>query len=249
MKLVISPTPAESGAAAAAAGAATIREALDARGRTRIILATGASQFEMLVALTATPGIDWSACEVFHLDEYVGMSASHPASFVGYLRSRFVAQVSGLGRFEAIDGTAADPQAEIDRLSAAIAEAPIDVAFIGIGENGHLAFNDPPALFDTEAPYLRVTLDQACRQQQVSEGWFPDLGAVPTEAYTMSIPQILKARQIICTVPDSRKARAVQGAVEGPLTPDCPASALQGHANAGLYLDAAAASLLAKRAG
>ncbi|MBK4217552.1 glucosamine-6-phosphate deaminase [Paracoccus caeni] len=248
MRITISATCEESGLRAAHEGAKAILAAL-AQGRdARIILATGASQFAMLTELVRHGGIDWSRCEVFHLDEYLGMASDHPASFVGYLRSRFVEQVPGLKRFEAIDGIAADPVAELARLSAAVQEAPIDVAFIGIGENGHLAFNDPPALFDATDPYLIVNLDPACRSQQVSEGWFATLDDVPEQAITMSIPQILSARKIICTVPDHRKAEAVRNAVQGPLNPDCPASALQNHPDAALHLDDAAASLLERAA-
>lgn len=248
MHIDLSTTAEESGRRAAEDGARTIMAAQEAGRNARIILATGASQFDMLAALVGQQGIDWSRCEVFHLDEYLGMSPDHPASFVGYLKSRFVDRVPALLRFEAINGQATDPMAELARLSAAISEAPVDVAFIGIGENGHLAFNDPPALFDTTDPYLIVRLDQDCRRQQVSEGWFATLDDVPVQAITMSVPQILSARKIVCTVPDRRKAMAVRGTVEGSLSPDCPASALQRHPDVTLYLDAAAASLLERAA-
>ncbi|PHS04322.1 MAG: glucosamine-6-phosphate deaminase [Blastopirellula sp.] len=233
-----------SGAQAAMQGALFIRSALDERGEARIILATGASQFNMLESLVERTDIDWGKCTVFHLDDYIGLSRDHPASFTNYLNQRFVKRVPNLGHFEAINGTAADTTIEITRLNTAIKTEPIDVAFIGIGENGHLAFNDPPANFETKIPYLRVSLDHACRTQQVSEGWFDALKDVPSEAITMSIAQILSAHAIICTVPDERKAAAVYGAIEGRVTNLCPASALQGHENTWLFLDKSAAKNL-----
>lgn len=248
MEISVDRSRMDSAGRAAARGAEMICAALAGRGAARIILATGASQFDMLDALVARRDIDWSRCTVFHLDEYIGLSRDHPASFVRYLSERFVGRVPRLGHFEAIDGRAADTEAEIARLNAAIGTGPVDVAFIGIGENGHLAFNDPPADFEAESLYLRVSLDRACRNQQVSEGWFDTFDDVPAEAITMSIPQILKSRAIICTVPDARKAEAVQGAVEGPVSNLCPASALQKHDNTWLFLDAPAASRLGEHA-
>lgn len=246
MEISVDQSRIESGGHAAAQGAGLICAALASRGEARIILATGASQFDLLDALVARHDIDWSKCTVFHLDEYIGLSRDHPASLVKYLSERFVERVPELGHFEAINGPAADTEAEITRLISAIGTEPVDVAFIGIGENGHLAFNDPPADFEAESPYLRVSLDQACRNQQVSEGWFDTLDDVPTEAITMSIPQILKTQAIICTVPDARKAEAVRNAVEGPVSNLCPASALQKHNNTWLFLDAPAASRLSE---
>ncbi len=242
MKISVDNTRKMSGTRAATRGAEIIRAALAKRGEARIILATGASQFDMLEALAVEENIDWANCTVFHLDEYVGLSPEHPASFVNYLYQRFVELVPRLQHFEAINGAAPKIENEIARLNAIIATGPVDVAFIGIGENGHLAFNDPPADFTTGTPYLKVKLDQACREQQVSEGWFDDLDDVPTDAITMSISQILKSEAIICTVPDARKAAAVYGAVEGPYSNYCPASALQKHQNTWLYLDAPAAA-------
>ncbi len=243
MKILISQTREASGRQAATEGGDLVARAIAERGEARIILATGSSQFDMLAALVARTDIDWSRCSVFHLDEYVGLAPTHPASFVGYLTERFVSQVKNLKRFEAIDGLNA-PSAELVRLNRAIAGDPIDVAFIGIGENGHLAFNDPPADFSVADAYIQVELDVACRNQQVSEGWFPTFSDVPTHAFSMSIPQILKSRSIICTVPDVRKAEAVRNAVEGPITSLCPASALQQHGDTRLFLDGEAASLL-----
>lgn len=241
MQISIDSSPMLSGVRAANKGGALIRQAIAARGTARIILATGTSQFDMMNALVAHSDIDWSRVQVFHLDEYIGLAPEHPASFVNYLTTRFVNRVSDLGHFEAIRGQADDATAEIARLNEAIGTGSIDVAFIGIGENGHLAFNDPPADFDTDLAFIRVSLDRACRAQQVSEGWFETMDDVPTDAITMTIPQILKAGAIVCSVSDARKARAVKGAVEGPLDNLCPASALQEHRNTWLFLDTAAA--------
>jgi len=234
------------GAAAATDGAEKMRKAQAERGEVNIIVATGASQFEMLEALIQEEGIDWAQVTVFHLDEYVGLSIEHPASFRKYLKERFEDQLpSPVRAFHYIDAED-DPDTECDRVGALIAEAPIDVAFVGIGENGHLAFNDPPADFETEKPYLVVNLDEACRQQQFGEGWFPSLEAVPKKAISMSVRQIMKSGTIICTVPDERKAEAVRNSVEGEVSPDVPASILQKHGDCGLYLDEPAASLVGK---
>lgn len=240
----ILPTKPELGRAAAAEGAALIREALATRGEANIVVATGASQFEMLEALTAEPGIDWSRVTGFHLDEYVGLPITHPASFRAYLWQRFVSKLPfPLRAFHFLDAEVS-PEAECARVGAILRQHPVDVAFIGIGENGHIAFNDPPADFETEEPYLVVDLDEACRRQQLGEGWFPTLDAVPKRAVSMSVRQILQSAAIICTVPDLRKAQAVRAAVTGPVTPGVPASILQRHPDCRLFLDSAAASLL-----
>jgi glucosamine-6-phosphate deaminase len=231
------------GAAAAHKAVADLQAAITARGEANLILATGMSQFEMLESLVAQD-VDWSRVTAFHLDEYIGLPESHPASFRKYLKERFVDQVPGLKQFHFVDGSADDPAAECRRLGDLIRRRTIDVACIGIGENGHLAFNDPPADFETEEPYTVVNLDEACRRQQLGEGWFPSLEAVPERAISMSIRQIMKSQAIICTVPDERKAEAVQKAVEGPVTPDLPSSILQRHPRCDLYLDAASATLL-----
>ena len=233
----ISPTKDEMGRRAAQAGAALIRSALKGRGRAFIIVATGASQFEMLGELVREPGIDWSRVTAFHLDEYVGMPMSQPASFRRYLKERFVDRLPApIGAFHYIDAEL-HPEEECRRLGALIAPVAIDVAFIGIGENGHLAFNDPPADFETDEPYLIVELNEACRRQQLGEGWFESLEAVPERAISMSVRQIMKAAAIVCTVPDARKTTAVAGALEGPVTPDLPASILQRHPECHIYLD------------
>ena len=246
MHIVIKETKDAMGRAAAESAASAIHGAIAARGEARIIVATGASQFEILGHLVAI-GADWGRVTAFHLDEYIGLPLAHPASFRKYLKERFVDRVPGLRAFHYVNGEAPDPAAECRRLGALIAERPVDVACIGIGENGHLAFNDPPADFETEEAYLVVNLDEACRRQQVGEGWFPSLDAVPRQAISMAIRRILASRTIVCTVPDARKAVAVKAAVEGPVTNLLPASILQTHAHCGLFLDAAAASLLRPR--
>lgn len=233
------------GAAGAKNGAIAIRQAIASNGAANIIVATGSSQFNTLEALVNEPDIDWSKVHGFHLDEYRGLTMDHPASFRGYLKDRFVSKVP-LGSFRYINGET-DLDTECARLKEEIKDLQIDVAFVGIGENGHLAFNDPPADFDTEEPYIVVNLDEACRTQQVNEGWFETLNDVPTHAISMSIRQIMKTKKIICTVPDQRKAQAVFNAVEGEVTPQVPASILQQHNDVTLYLDRPAASLLDNR--
>jgi glucosamine-6-phosphate deaminase len=240
--LRVFPDKTQLGQAAAEQAAAAIQRAVSARGRARIVAATGASQFEFLAALVATSGIDWTKVEMFHLDEYVGLPLAHPASFRKYLLERFITP-AGLTNYHLLDGEA-DAQQVCDEIGALIQAAPIDVAFVGIGENGHLAFNDPPADFETEAAYIVVNLDEACRLQQVGEGWFAGLNDVPKQAISMTIKQILKAQEIICIVPDVRKAQAVKNCLEGEVSPLAPASILQTHANATVYLDEASASLL-----
>ena len=248
MNIQVFDTKQELGTAAAKRAAAAIGEAIARAGAARVIAATGASQFEFLDALTATAGLDWGRVDVFHLDEYVGVSDSHPASFRRYLRERIVERVHPRS-FELLAGDAADPAAECRRVGALIARAPIDVAFVGIGENGHLAFNDPPADFVTEEPYLVVELDEACRRQQLGEGWFATLDDVPRRAISMSIRQILKAREILCIVPDARKAKAVSECLEGAVSPLHPSSILQSHPATTIYLDRDSAALLKWEAG
>jgi glucosamine-6-phosphate deaminase len=243
MKVKLFDTKSELGEAAAHEAAHIIREAIAARGLARVVAATGASQFEFLDALVQEEGIDWDKVTFFHLDEYVGLPESHPASFRKYLKERLASRVRP-GSFHFIDGEAPDPRAECRRLGELISQSGIDVAFVGIGENGHLAFNDPPADFETEEPYLVVDLDEDCRRQQVGEGWFGSLDEVPRQAISMSIKQILKARRIICVVPDARKAEAVRDCLELEVSPLHPASALQLHEGASLYLDRESASLL-----
>lgn len=228
--------------AAAAQAATSIRKAIFDQGEARIIAATGASQVEFLDALTAIPDVDWKRVEMFHLDEYIGLPLSHPASFRSYLLKRLINKV-GITRYHLLDGEN-DPAAIAREVGAKLASAPIDLAFVGIGENGHLAFNDPPADFETEDPYLIVNLDEACRRQQLGEGWFPTLADVPLTALSMSVRQILKAQEIICIVPDLRKARAVAACLEGKISPDAPASILRTHPKCTVYLDHDSAALL-----
>lgn len=244
MKISTSPTRQANGEAAAALGADLIRQTIRERGEVNLIVATGASQFEFLESLLQQPDIAWEKATFFHLDEYVGLPITHPASFRKYLWERFHSKLPVPARaFHYVIGDA-DPATECARLNALIAEHPIDICFAGIGENGHLAFNDPPADFDTEKPYLVVELDAACRQQQFGEGWFDSLEQVPRNAISMSIRQILKSRTLVITVPDDRKAQAVHDSVMGPVTNSVPASILQEHPDTRLFLDSAAASLL-----
>ena len=235
MKLVVRPDRPSLGAAAAAQAGNLLRDALARNGKARIIAATGASQFDFLATLVREPGIDWPAVELFHLDEYVGLPATRPASFRRYLLDRLIGP-AGIVRHHLLDGLG-----DLDEVRCQAGEAlnaePIDVAFVGIGENGHLAFNDPPADFTTTEPYLLVELDAACRRQQVGEGWFPTLDDVPRYALSVSVRQILKARVILCVVPDQRKAKAVRDTLEGPIGPEVPASILRTHPDVTLFLD------------
>jgi glucosamine-6-phosphate deaminase len=232
------------GNAAAAQGANAIRQAIVKHGTARIVGASAASQFEFLEALTSTPDIDWSRVELFHLDEYIGLPMTHPASFCHFLEVRLVAK-TGIPICHFLRGDE-DPHEIIRLANAAIAAAPIHVAFVGIGENGHLAFNDPPADFETDEPFIVVELDEACRLQQVGEGWFPSLDAVPKHAISMSVRQVLKAEEILAIVPGPQKAKAIQACFEGPITPMAPASILRTHGNAAIYLDKDSAALLSQ---
>jgi glucosamine-6-phosphate deaminase len=232
--------------AAAGQAANSIRSAIAQRARARIIAATGASQFEFLEALTRMPDIDWKKVELFHLDEYIGLPMDHPASFRKYLMERLISRV-GITRYFFLDGNASNPEQMAQRVGAELNSAPIDVAFVGIGENGHLAFNDPPADFEADQPYLIVALDEACRRQQVGEGWFKEVSEVPRQAVSMSVQQILKAKEIIAVVPDARKAHAAKACLEGEITPQSPASILRRHVNTTVYLDNASASLLSEQ--
>ena len=230
------------GQAAADHAALSLRRTIGDRGSARIVAATGASQFEFLDALTSAPGIDWSRVEVFHLDEYVGLPLTHPASFRKYLSERLIKKV-GITRYHFLNGDG-DTQAAIAKIGSEIQSKPVDILFAGIGENGHLAFNDPPADFQVDDPYLIVTLDDVCRQQQVKEGWFPKLTDVPKKAISMSVRQILRAQEIIVVVPDARKAPAVKACLEGEISPMTPASILRNHPNVTIYLDTDSAALL-----
>lgn len=245
MKIDISDNKNEMGSRAADQAAAIICAAIAERNEARVIFASAASQFEFIEALLAHAEIDWSKVCGFHLDEYVGLAADHPASFRRFLKERLLAKLPcPVKRFTFVGGDAPDTAAECARLEAAIREKPVDLACIGIGENGHIAFNDPPADFETDAAYAVVALDEVCRRQQVGEGWYPNLDSVPTHAFSMTVPQILAAREIVVVVPDDRKAKAVSMAVDGPLTNMCPSSILRTHPRCTLFLDKPAASLL-----
>jgi len=234
-------------AAAAADAGVRIRAAIEQRGQARIVAATGASQIAFLERLVREPRIDWTRVEMFHLDEYIGLPIDHPASFRNYLLERLI-RPAGMTRYHLLDGEG-DPEAVCRDTGARLQEAPIDVALAGIGENGHLAFNDPPADFETDAPYIVVSLDDRCRRQQVGEGWFARLEDVPATAISMSVRQLLRANAIVCVVPDRRKADAVRATIEGPEDPMTPASILRRHADVTIYLDRDSASLLDGRHG
>ena len=243
MNVAIFNSKQELAQAAAGEAARIIRQAIDDRGQANVIAATGASQFEFLEALVQQANIKWAKTVFFHLDEYVGMAASHQASFRRYLKERIVDRVNP-GAFHFVAGDSPDPSAECNRIGELISRHTIDVAFVGIGENGHLAFNDPPADFETEKPYLLVQLDEQCRHQQVGEGWFKTINDVPTQAISMSVQQILKARNILCVAPERRKARAVRDCLELDVSPSRPASILQQHPRTTFYLDRESAALL-----
>ena len=230
------------GQAAADRAAGILRRALSNQGSARLVAATGASQFEFLDALTKAPNIDWTRVELFHLDEYVGLPSTHPASFRKYLFERLIHK-TGVTKYHLLDGDG-DPEGTVTRIGAELQSRPVDVLFAGIGENGHLAFNDPPADFQVVDPYLIVDLDEACRQQQVNEGWFSELANVPKKAISMSVQQILRSKEIIVAVPDTRKARAVKACLEGDISPMMPASILRTHPNVTIYLDTDSAALL-----
>jgi glucosamine-6-phosphate deaminase len=234
---------AASGQAAARQASAGIRRTIAERGYARIVAATAASQLEFLDTLTKAPGIDWSKVEAFHLDEYIGLPVSHPGSFRKMLLEQLV-QKTGIVCYHLLDGDAANPLEVVSRVGKQLASLPVDIAFLGIGENGHIAFNDPPADFQTEEAYIIVNLDEACRQQQVGEAWFADISQVPKQAISMSIRQILKAKEILAVVPGSRKAPAVKACFESAINPTAPASILRTHPNATVYLDSDSAALL-----
>lgn len=234
------------GEAAAEQAATALRRAIAERGNARMVAATAASQREFLDALTKTSDIDWTKVEAFHLDEYIGLPITHPGSFRKMFKEQLIAK-TGITRYHLLDGDAADPAAVVGEAGKQLASAPVDITFLGIGENGHIAFNDPPADFHVEDPYIIVALDEACRQQQVGEAWFADIGQVPKRAISMSPRQILKAREIIAVVPDQRKAQAVQACFEGEISPMAPASILRRHANTTVYLDRHSASRLSPR--
>jgi len=232
------------GQAAAEQAAAAIRSAILENGKARIIGASAASQFEFLEALIVAPAIDWKRVELFHLDEYIGLPMTHPASFCKFLQDRLI-EKTGITEYHLLNGEE-DAGTVIRRTNQAISAAPIDVAFVGIGENGHLAFNDPPADFSAEDPYIIVSLDEACRRQQVGEGWFADIQMVPQKAISMSVRQVLKSKEILAVVPGPKKAQAIKACFDGPVSPMAPSSILRTHPNATIYLDRESAALLSQ---
>ncbi len=244
MKVVIAQDRGELGRYVAQQAAEVLRGVLSEKDECNLVVATGSSQFETLDNLVRETDIDWSRVNGFHLDEYLGIERKHSASFCGYLASRFVDKVS-LKSFFFMDGMR--PPAELQAAAnAAVADKSIDLLLCGIGENGHLAFNDPPADFKATDPYLIVELDEPCRRQQVGEGWFDSFEQVPNHAISMSVQQILQAKQVLCCVPDNRKAAAVRATLESEVSPLVPASILQQHGNTTLALDSASASLLSE---
>jgi glucosamine-6-phosphate deaminase len=243
MLLKVFPDKRSLSQAAAEQAATAIRNAISRQGRARIVAATAASQIDFLVALTKAPSIDWSKVEVFHLDEYIGLPVTHPGSFRKMLLEQLV-QKTGISKYHLLDGDAPDPAAVARRVSKELASSPVDIEFLGIGENGHVAFNDPPANFEMEDPYIIVELDEACRRQQVGEAWFANISQVPRRALSMSVRQVLKAKEILAVVPDERKAQAIRACFAGEISPMAPASILRTHQNATIYLDKNSASLL-----
>lgn len=237
------PSPAALGEASARDFAQALRQTLRSRDVTSVIFASANSQLPFLQALRARHDIEWERVHVLHMDEYLGMSSDHPASFRRFLHEHLVRWVRPLG-FHQLRGDAEDPVEEVRRYSALIEDLDPSICVLGIGENGHLAFNDPPADFTTADLVHRVRLDEACRQQQWGEGHFPRLEDVPAEALSLTVPALLRPGQVLCVVPERRKADAVRAALHDPVSPQCPASILRTSDSARLYLDTASASLL-----
>ena len=237
----------ELGVAAAREAAEIVRDAIARRGKARIIVATGNSQLDMIVALAEVPGVDWKAVDVFHMDEYVGLPETHPSSFRYWIKARVEDKLQPRN-VNYIAGDAADPDREMERYSALLNAEPVDLAFVGFGENGHIAFNDPHvADFNDPATVKRVEMDEPCRRQQFGEGHFESVAAVPKEAFTITCPGLFRAAHWVCCVPELRKAEAVRRALEGPISTECPSSIVRTHPNATVYLDAESASLLSPR--
>ena len=243
MKIIIKEDKGEVGKEAANIACNAIKKAIEKKGEVNIIAATGASQFEFFESLTSMRGLDWSRVRMFHLDEYVGISIEHPASFRKYLKERFIDK-TGIKEYCFLNGDVENLEKEVERLNNIISKHKIDIAFVGIGENGHLAFNDPPADFEEEKPYIIVTLNEKCKKQQMGEGWFKTIDDVPKQAISMSVKQIMKSEIILCTVPDRRKAEAVHLCMDGEINPQYPASILRDHKECYLILDKDSASLL-----
>lgn len=244
IKLKIHPDCRAAGLAAAETAAIAMRELATGKDQVGVIFATGASQFETLAALTQMDAVPWSRVVGFHMDEYVGIAPDHPASFRRYLRERLTEKVS-MKEFHEIDGNAADPIEFADAYAEKLRAAKPQVCLLGIGENGHLAFNDPAvADFFDPLDAKVVSLDAMCRQQQAAEGWFPSAAAVPDQAITLTIPALLRIPQLIVSVPGRRKAKIVRRALLGPISTQCPATILRAHPNVTLYLDMESAAEL-----
>lgn len=243
LNVEIHPDRAAMGRAAGAAAARFVREAITRRGSARIVVASAPSQNETLAFLATAPGIVWNKVAIFHMDEYVGLTEGHPATFRAYQKQHLLRVVTP-SVFHGIRGEAADVESECRRYTGLLEEAPVDLVCMGIGENGHIAFNDPHVadFFDPLAVKV-VELDEACRHQQVNDGCFPDFASVPTRAITLTCPTLMSGRHLVCSVPGPLKAKAVRETLRGPVTTMCPASILRTHPSATLYLDKASASL------
>lgn len=244
MKKIIEQNKVDLAKVAGETAAGIIQKAISEKGLASLVIATGASQDELLNYLVSIKEIDWTKVVVFHLDEYIGISENHPASFRKYLKDYFLNQVGPVKETHFVNGNAPDAEAECRRIGSMISDYHIDLALVGIGENGHLAFNDPPADFSTKKPYIIVELDERCKLQQVNEGCFPNLKEVPQKAISMSVQQIMKSENVICFVPDLRKAEAVSNCLENEISNAYPASILRQHPSCYLYLDADSSSLL-----
>ena len=238
MKINIYKNKKETSKEAALQAAFILNETIHRKGTATFIMATGVSQLDFIDTLITESKIDWSKTKMFHLDEYINLTITHPASFRKYLKEKFISKVDKIQKINLIKGDAADPQKECDRLNQILKNEIVDIAFVGIGENGHLAFNDPPANFEIEDPFIIVNLDSQCRKQQVGEGWFESIKDVPQQAISMSIQQIMKTKNIICTVPGERKAQAVKDCFgTNEISPNYPASILKKHKNCFVFLD------------
>jgi len=248
MKINIYDNKKQTSKKAALKAASLLNEIIHQKGTATFVIATGVSQLDFIETLITEGNVNWSKTEMFHLDEYIGLPEIHPASFRKYLKERFISKVDKLKEVNLIYGDADDPQKECERLNPLLKNEIVDIAFVGIGENGHLAFNDPPANFEIEDPFIIVNLDEHCRKQQVGERWFNSIEDVPRQAISMSIKQIMKSKNIICTVPGERKAQAVKDCFgTDEISPAQPASILKKHTNCFVFLDHSSSSLLPKK--
>jgi len=247
MKISIYKNKKETSKEAALQAASILNKAIRQKGRATLVIATGVSQLDFIKHLVTEGNVDWSKTRMFHLDEYIGLPETHPASFRKYLKEKFISKVNKLKKVNLINGNTDDPQKECDHLNKILQNEIVDIAFVGVGENGHLAFNDPPANFKIEDPYIIVNLDEHCRKQQVGEGWFDSIEDVPRQAISMSIKQIMKSKNIICTIPGKRKAQAVKDCFgTDKISPVYPSSILKKHKNCFVFLDFDSAKYLSK---